>query len=93
MVAAGITAISLTQAPQLLDSADKTSLHYIQQTERSANELYRQYAQAKGNSLLQPEMMLNGVKIEEGQVSSPLGHYCYNSNQLEKPVYACLASE
>lgn len=47
-IASDTTAISLTQAPDLLDRADKAALHYIQKSERSADKLYQQHSQAKG---------------------------------------------
>ena len=88
-VAGAITAISLTQAPQLLDDADHAVLYYVQQSERSAAEIYQQYARAAGHEKMRPEIMISGLTRSEQQTRSPLGHYCYNSQALQKPLSEC----
>ena len=92
-VASGLTAISLTQAPAFLDSADKAALHYIQQSERSADKLYQQYSLAKGIEVETPQVELYGVQRHEKHVASPLGQYCYNSNKLDADLSLCIAAE
>jgi hypothetical protein len=93
VVASGLTAISLAQVPGVLDSADKAALHYIQQTERSAHSVYEQYSMAKGSESLTLEIEFNGVLREGNHVTSPLGHYCYDSSQLEVGLTRCVAAE
>lgn len=91
IIASGITAISLTQLPDVLDSADKSVTKYAMEATRSHNSTWSQYAQAHGiKDFSAPEMELSGFnRVNENQLSSPLQHYCFSPQQPGSEPVPC----
>jgi len=84
---AGLSAIALSQLPQLIDQADRQVTEYARVTSLSAHLIQQQYEQASGNASA-VEVALVGLEQRDRQVQSPLGYYCYelSGHDLSRPM-------
>lgn len=93
MIFASTTGMALQLMPEVLDSADQAAARYAASAETMHQEVWQEYTKAMGNRLPAgqqvPEPVRHNLQVVDGQVTSPLGGYCFSKEMPGNGLQRC----